>query len=98
MEIDQRLISHLEKLARLELSNTEREQLREDLNRILEMVEKLQALPTDGVEPLVYINDAPNPLRPDRAEGQIPREAALRNAPQQDGRYFQVPKVIKKQP
>lgn len=94
MKVDLPLISRLEHLARLQLSEAERPQLLEDLNRILEMVEKLEALDTEGVAPLAYINEDVNVLRPDEPKGEVAREAALRNAPEQDGRHFLVPKVI----
>lgn len=94
MQIDQKLISRLEHLARLELSAAEREKIRLDLNAILEMVEKLNELDTGGVEPLVYINDAVNILREDVVEHQVDQRAALSNAPDHDHRFFRVPKVI----
>lgn len=96
MKVDKRLISHLENLARLQLTPEEQEQLQSDLNRILEMVAKLEELDTEGVAPLVYVNEEVDALRADRVEGQLPRDLALRNAPQQDGKHFLVPKVIKK--
>ena len=96
MVIDNKLISKLEKLARLELGNTERKKIREDLNEILKMVEKLNDLDTEGVEPLVYVNEEKeNVWRADEIKSGITREDALRNAPDQDGTFFKVPKVIK---
>ena len=94
MKIDKPLISKLETLARLELSEAEREALRRDLNEILAMVEKLEELNLDGVEPLHYVNETPLRPRPDRVGGQVTRAEALRNAPQSDGAFFLVPKVI----
>lgn len=94
MQIDLELISHLEHLSRLELSETERAHLMTDLNKILEMMEKLRAVDVEGVAPLVYMNDIPNPLRPDVPGEQLSREDALRNAPENDGTYFLTPKVI----
>lgn len=94
MNIDDRLISRLEQLARLELSVEERHRLTDDLNNILTMVEKLQALDTSGVEPLVYVNEEVNVLREDQVNNQTSREEALKNAPKSDGAYFRVPKVV----
>ncbi|MCB0580653.1 MAG: Asp-tRNA(Asn)/Glu-tRNA(Gln) amidotransferase subunit GatC [Phaeodactylibacter sp.] len=94
MKIDKQLILKLENLARLELSDQEAEQLMGDLNNILEMVEKLRELDTSETEPLVYINEDVNVLREDAVEGQVSRDAALRNAPDHDGAHFRVPKVI----
>ncbi|HOY21216.1 MAG TPA: Asp-tRNA(Asn)/Glu-tRNA(Gln) amidotransferase subunit GatC [Haliscomenobacter sp.] len=94
MTITGTLISRLEHLARLELSEEERKSLQEDLNNILVMVEKLQALDTNDVEPLVYLNEDVNVWREDQVQHQVKREDALHNAPQQDGTFFMVPKVI----
>lgn len=95
MKIDTPLISRLEELARLELSDAERTKLTGDLSEILKMVEKLEELDTTGVEPLVYINDEVNVLRTDEVKHQVSREAAFKNAPDADETYFKVPKVIK---
>lgn len=94
MQIDKKLISKLEHLARLELEPEEKEQLMQDLNNILQMVEKLQELPTEAIEPLVYLNEDVNVWRSDQIKHQLDRSAALKNAPDQDGVYFKVPKVI----
>lgn len=94
MQIDDQLISRLEKLARLKLSVAEHETIKGDLNNILQMVEKLQALDLKGVEPLTYVNADENRLRPDFVKGQVSREEALRHAPDTDGTFFRVPKVI----
>jgi aspartyl-tRNA(Asn)/glutamyl-tRNA(Gln) amidotransferase subunit C len=58
------------------------------------MVEKLEELDTEGVEPLTYINEDVNVLREDVVRGQTDRAEALRNSPDQDSEYFRVPKVI----
>ncbi len=94
MKIDDQLISRLELLARLRLSDAEKDRLKTDLNSILAMVEKLNDLDVDNVEPLVYLNEALNRPRKDEVQNQVSREEALRNAPDQDGKFFRVPKVI----
>lgn len=94
MQIDDQLISRLEKLARLRLSEEERSGIRKDLNQILQMVEKLRQLDTEGVEPLTHMMEEHNVFREDRVQGQLDRETALQNAPKSDGVYFKVPKVI----
>ncbi len=95
MKIDQTLVSRLEHLARLELSDDEREGIRKDLNNILEMVEKMNELNTDDVEPLVYINEQSNVWREDEVKNQVDRTDALRNAPDKNEQFFKVPKMIK---
>jgi aspartyl-tRNA(Asn)/glutamyl-tRNA(Gln) amidotransferase subunit C len=94
MKIDRDLILKLENLAKLELTEAERTQLTGDLNDILEMVGKLDELDTTEVEPLVYLNEENRPLRPDAIKNQVSQKSALKNAPQHDGQYFKVPKVI----
>ena len=59
-------------------------------------VEKLKEVDTTGVEPLLHITDAENILREDEVEKTITKQEALLNAPQTDGNFFIVPKVIKK--
>jgi len=94
MQIDKTLILKLEKLSRLQLSDTERQLIQKDLNNILGMVEKLQELDLSKVEPLVYISDEVNVLREDEVKNQVNRAAALSNAPDKTDEYFKVAKVI----
>jgi aspartyl-tRNA(Asn)/glutamyl-tRNA(Gln) amidotransferase subunit C len=96
MEVNKDLILKLEKLSRLELSETERTAIQKDLGNILVMVDKLNELNTDGVEPLVYISEEENPLRDDEIKHQVSRVEALKNAPNTDGEFFRVPKMISK--
>jgi aspartyl-tRNA(Asn)/glutamyl-tRNA(Gln) amidotransferase subunit C len=79
----------------LELSNSEQEEIQKDLNNILQMVEKMNELNTDDVEPLVYINEQQNVWREDKIANQVDRKDALRNAPDKNEQFFKVPKVIK---
>jgi aspartyl-tRNA(Asn)/glutamyl-tRNA(Gln) amidotransferase subunit C len=94
MHIDSALILKIENLARLELSEEEREQLNADLNKILQMVEKLQEVDTSGVDPLVYISAVENAWREDLVSGQVDCAKALSLAPATDGAHFLVPKVL----
>ncbi len=94
MKIDKALISKLEKLARLELSEPEQDKLVTDLSSILKMVEKLEEVDTSNVAPLSYITETVNALREDKVAHQLDRDKALSNAPNQDGKFFKVPKVI----
>ncbi len=96
MKIDKTLISKLEKLSRLELEEKEKVSIQKDLNEILSMVEKLNEIDTTGVKPLIYLSDETNVLREDEVKNQLSRAEALKNAPQQDGQHFLVPKIIKR--
>ncbi|RME05709.1 MAG: Asp-tRNA(Asn)/Glu-tRNA(Gln) amidotransferase GatCAB subunit C, partial [Bacteroidetes bacterium] len=81
MQIDRHLILRLENLARLQLSEEERDLMLHDLNEILEMVEKLNELDTENVEPLIYLSNQSQQLRSDEVKGQVTTEEALKNAP-----------------
>ena len=94
MKIDRDLILKLENLAKLELSETERERLGTDLTNILNMVEKLNEMDTSKVEPLTYISDVVNMLREDEIKNQVTNEQALSNTPEKNEPYFKVPKVL----
>jgi aspartyl-tRNA(Asn)/glutamyl-tRNA(Gln) amidotransferase subunit C len=94
MEVNKALILKLEKLSRLELSDGEREKIQQDLGNILSMVEKLNELDTEGVAPLVYINEETNVLRADEIKNQVSVADALKNAPEHDGAHFKVPKFV----
>lgn len=94
MQIDRALLLRIEHLARLELSEASRETILQDMNKILDMVEKLNEPDTETVQPLVYINEAVQPLREDVSEDWNQRDAAFRNAPLSDGSFFKVPKMM----
>ena len=94
MKIDKTLISRIETLAKLKLSEEEKEELADDLSNILNMVEKLQEVDTEGIEPLVYMTDEVNKLRPDQVENMVTQPEALKNAPDSDGTYFKTPRVL----
>jgi len=96
MAIDDNVISKLEKLSKLKLEADERVSIANDLEKMLDMVDKLSEVDTEGVEPLVYIHSEVNVLRADKATGMLDRETALANAPKKVGNYFAVPKVINK--
>jgi aspartyl-tRNA(Asn)/glutamyl-tRNA(Gln) amidotransferase subunit C len=84
-------------LARLNLKPDEAERLQKDLESILEYVKKLQALDTSEVPPTSHVLDLENVFRPDVATESGVREKALRHAPQRDGNFFKVPKVVEKE-
>ncbi len=87
-------VEHIAALARLELSDEEKEQFTHQLNQILTYVEKLKELDTTTVEPLSHVVDLSNRFREDRVEPGLTPEEALRNAPSRTDNYFKVPKVI----
>jgi aspartyl-tRNA(Asn)/glutamyl-tRNA(Gln) amidotransferase subunit C len=97
MEVNDGLVDKLAHLARLQFDATEKEEIKNDLQKMIAFVEKLNELDTTGVEPLVHMTGEVNVLRADVVRGSIGRDEALANAPAQDGEFFTVPKVIRKQ-
>jgi aspartyl-tRNA(Asn)/glutamyl-tRNA(Gln) amidotransferase subunit C len=94
--IDNATIEKLAQLARLEFSDSEKEELKNDLSKILSYMDKLNEINTDGVEPLIHISDEVNVLREDVVEETITQQEALKNAPDKNSDYFKIPKVLDK--
>ena len=94
MKIDKKLILRLERLAMLELSEGEREQLQGEMNDMLGMISKLESLDTTDVKPLIHLSQRSDAMRTDKVKNQVAVEDALKNAPNHNGQYFKVPKVI----
>jgi aspartyl-tRNA(Asn)/glutamyl-tRNA(Gln) amidotransferase subunit C len=94
MAIDRAAVDHVARLARLDLTEDERERMRTELSAILEHAEKIQALDLDGVEPTSHSVALVNALRPDVVEPSLPQEVALANAPEAEDGRFKVPRII----
>lgn len=94
MNIDDKTIAHIAKLSRLQFNDDEKAAIKGDLERILDLVEKLNDLDTEGVEPLIHMTQSQNVLRDDVVKEEITKEEVLQNAPRKDSDYFKVPKVI----
>ena len=96
MEVTTEMIDKLAHLARLEFNDRDKIQIRSDLERMISFVEKLDELDLDGVEPMMHMTTEVNVLRDDVVAGSVDRKVALSNAPETDGTFFLVPKVIRK--
>ena len=96
MKVTEEMVDKIARLARLKFDESEKEGIRADLEKMIAFVEKLNELDTTGVEPLIHMSESVNILRDDEVRGSISREEALSNAPDTDGTYFRVPKVIRK--
>jgi aspartyl-tRNA(Asn)/glutamyl-tRNA(Gln) amidotransferase subunit C len=96
MEINVEIIDKLSSLSKLHFNEEEKKSLQVDLQRMLEFVNKLNEIDTDGVEPLLHITSNVNNLREDIVQNVISHEEALSNAVLKDADFFKVPKVIKK--
>ncbi len=87
-------VAHLQRLARLALEPDQAQAAQADLNNIVSMIDAMQAVPTDGVEPLTHPLETPARLRPDRVTEVVDREAFQSVAPAADAGFYLVPKVI----
>lgn len=96
MEVNDALVDKLAHLSRLQFSDAEKTGIRNDLQRMIAFVEKLNELDLAGVEPLLHMSGEVNVLRADEVKGSVSREEGLKNAPSHDEKFFKVPKVIKK--
>lgn len=94
MKISREEVSHVAKLARLELSPEEMERFTGQISNILTYIEKLNQLDTKQVEPTSHVLTLSNVFREDRARPSLPVEKGLENAPDSEGAFFRVPKII----
>ena len=81
-------------LARLRLSTDELETMTTQLGQVLNYIEQLSEVDTDGVEPLAHSLDLHNVLAEDELQPSLPREKALAAAPKSDDECFLVPAVL----
>jgi aspartyl-tRNA(Asn)/glutamyl-tRNA(Gln) amidotransferase subunit C len=112
MKVTEKDVAYVADLANLELSEDERGRMLRDLNSILEYVDRLSELNTDEIEPMAQVSDRYGvgesrqgserfayAAREDVKEGlrpSLPHDEAMKNAPETDGTFFVVPKVIEK--
>ncbi len=91
MRID---VEHIAHLARLSLSEADREKFGEQLSGILAYVEKLKELDTAGVEPTSHVLEISNVMREDVVRPSLSKADALINAPEKTDDFYRVPKII----
>jgi len=112
MKVTEKDVAYVADLANLELSEDERTHMVRDLNSILDYIDRLNELDTTNVEPMAQVSDRYGvdeskqgserfayASREDVLEGlrkSLSQEAALTNAPDSDGTFFRVPKVIER--
>ncbi len=81
-------------LAKLELNGQEREQAKKDMEEMLDYIDKLNELDTDGIEPMSHVFPVNNVFREDEVTNGDGREQALANAPEVKENCFLVPKTV----
>ncbi|WP_457567521.1 Asp-tRNA(Asn)/Glu-tRNA(Gln) amidotransferase subunit GatC [Desulfurobacterium sp.] len=96
MKLTKEEVKHIALLSRLSLTEEEVEMFQEQLSDILTFVEKLNELDTEEIDPKFQIIPAKNVLRDDVPGISFSHEKTFLNAPETDGKYFIVPKVVKK--
>jgi aspartyl-tRNA(Asn)/glutamyl-tRNA(Gln) amidotransferase subunit C len=94
MSLDPAAIDHLARLARLSLAEADKARLGADLARTVAMMDALQKIDVDGVEPLAQPHPLPAGLRPDAVTEADASEALLALAGATHGGYYLVPRVI----
>ena len=94
MKITRDEVKRVALLARLELTAEEENRLTEQLDHILQYMEKLGALDTANVEPLAHAVDIANAFRNDRVTNMPQPEALLANAPDREKNFLKVPKIL----
>jgi aspartyl-tRNA(Asn)/glutamyl-tRNA(Gln) amidotransferase subunit C len=94
MQVDERTVRHIARLARLKLADAEVPKMQGELNAILKWVEQLNAVPTDGVEPMTRVLPMRMKKRKDGVTDGDIADDIVRNAPETDDHYFVVPKVV----
>ena len=99
MKITRKDVEHVAALAHLELAPEEMERMAQQLDSILGYIEKLNELDTEKVEPMAQVlseSRADAALREDAERAGLAREEALQAAPEKDGTFFKVPRVLER--
>ena len=94
MKIDVNTLKKIAHLARLEFDEKGAAKMTQDMTQILDWVEQLNEVDTDGVEPITTMSSEVNVMREDLVGSHLSHDAGLKNAPQKDSDYFRVPKVL----
>jgi aspartyl-tRNA(Asn)/glutamyl-tRNA(Gln) amidotransferase subunit C len=94
VKINKTEIEHIAMLARLSLSEEEKDLFGSQLGSILDYMEQLNGLDTEGIEPTSHVLSIQNVMRDDIPGASLPRAEALMNAPSCTEQFFRVPKII----
>jgi aspartyl-tRNA(Asn)/glutamyl-tRNA(Gln) amidotransferase subunit C len=108
MKVSEDDVRYVEDLANLELTEAERTRMVRDLNSILDYIDRLNELDTTNVPPMVEVSESYGAadkqgtarfayaMRPDELRPCLSHDEAMRNAPDSDGTFFRVPKVVER--
>ncbi len=87
-------VEYVASLAQLTLDDAGKARMLEEMGKILGYIEKLNELNTEGVEPMMHVLDLANVYREDVVQPSLDHDLALKNAPNSDGAYFLVPRIL----
>lgn len=93
-KITRQEVDHVARLARLDLSEEERERMTQQLDRILAYMDKLNELDTSQVEPTTHVLPLQNVMREDAPRASLAQGDALANAPDREEAFFRVPRIL----
>lgn len=94
MSISVNDVEHVAKLARLELSEPEKQQFTEQLNKILNFMDKLNELDTENVKPTSHVIQLSDVTREDEVRPSWPIDKVMQNAPDEEEGQFRVPAIL----
>lgn len=94
MKVDHATVRHIARLARIAVSDDEAKALESELTGILQWVEQLDEVDTQGVEPMTCVTEMSLKMRSDEVTDGGYAETVVRNAPEHSGQFFTVPKVV----
>ena len=96
MKINQNTIKKLASLSKLKFNKKEMELITNDMEKMIDFIQTLEEIDTDGVEPLIHMTKGYNHWRTDEVGEMLPPKEALKNSPKADSTYFKLPKVLDK--
>ncbi|MDB5393401.1 MAG: gatC [Rhodospirillales bacterium] len=94
MSLDAAAVARIARLARIRLTDDEKNHLAAELSQVMDWVDELQTVDTEGVEPLTSVVGARLKTRSDIVTLNVTRDEVLANAPEATAGFFTVPKVV----
>ena len=92
--ISKKEVEHVAWLARIEVSEEEKNLFTEQLNEILEYFQKISEANTEDVPPTYHVLELVNVHREDAVSPSLPADEAIRNAPKKEGRFYKAPRIV----
>ena len=94
MKLDKNEVEYVAMLARIELNEEEKKIFPDQMSTILDFFDRLSEVDTEGIPPTSHVLDVVNALRPDEVHASLDVDEGLKNAPDREGRFFRVPKIL----